>query len=99
MPSTLQQDATSPHKFVDSQTTTHLEFRSLAKAFNAMAESFETKQDRLETVNSHLNVLSIRATLTQTYFSMRSAEAQAATLARSVAAYQRSLELTQNRYS
>ena len=43
--------------------------------------------------------LSVQAILTQTYFSLRAAEAQAALLDRSVAAYQRSLELTQNRYT
>jgi NodT family efflux transporter outer membrane factor (OMF) lipoprotein len=42
--------------------------------------------------------LSLQSLLTQTYFSLRSTEAQAALLERSVAAYQRSLELTQNRY-
>ena len=43
--------------------------------------------------------LSVQALLTQTYFSLRAAESQAALLDRSVAAYQRSLELTQNRYT
>ena len=43
--------------------------------------------------------LSLQATLTQTYFSLRAAESQAALLDRSVAAYQRSLDLTQNRYT
>ncbi len=43
--------------------------------------------------------LSVQALLTQTYFSLRAAEAQAALLGRSVAAYQRSVELTQNRYT
>ena len=43
--------------------------------------------------------LSVQALLTQTYFSLRAAESQAALLERSVAAYQRSLELTQNRYT
>ena len=43
--------------------------------------------------------LSVQALLTQTYFSLRSAESQAALLERSVTAYQRSLELTQNRYA
>ena len=43
--------------------------------------------------------LSVQALLTQTYFSLRAAESQAALLGRSVAAYQRSLELTQNRYN
>jgi len=42
--------------------------------------------------------LSAHATLVQTYLSLRAAEAQAALLARSVQAYQRSLELTQARY-
>lgn len=42
---------------------------------------------------------SLQALLTQTYFSLRSAEAQGLLLERSVAAYQRSLELTQNRYA
>ena len=43
--------------------------------------------------------LSVHALLTQTYFSLRSAESQAALLERSVTAFQRSLELTQNRYA
>lgn len=43
--------------------------------------------------------LSVQATLTQTYFSLRAAEMQVSLLARSAAAYQRSLELTQNRYT
>ncbi|MEI8171371.1 MAG: efflux transporter outer membrane subunit [Rhodoferax sp.] len=42
--------------------------------------------------------LSAQATLTQTYFSLRTAEAQAQLLERSVTAYQRSLDLTQARY-
>ena len=42
---------------------------------------------------------SVQALLTQTYFSLRSAEAQGLLLERSVAAYLRSLELTQNRYA
>ena len=42
--------------------------------------------------------LSAHATLAQTYFSLRSAEAQYALLERSVQGYQRSLELTQARY-
>lgn len=43
--------------------------------------------------------LSLQATLAQTYFSLRAAESQIALLERSVAAYQRSLDLTQNRYT
>ncbi|WP_077036918.1 efflux transporter outer membrane subunit [Pelomonas sp. KK5] len=42
--------------------------------------------------------ISAQALLVQTYFSMRAAEAQAALYERSVAAYQRSLDLTQVRY-
>ena len=42
--------------------------------------------------------LSLQATLVQTYFSVRTLEAQTVSLARAVAAYQRSLELTQHRY-
>jgi NodT family efflux transporter outer membrane factor (OMF) lipoprotein len=42
---------------------------------------------------------SVQALLTQSYFSLRSAEAQGLLLERSVTAYQRSLELTQNRYA
>ena len=43
--------------------------------------------------------LSAHATLTQTYFSLRSAEGQYALLERSVQAYQRSMDLTQLRYN
>ncbi|MGS0755786.1 efflux transporter outer membrane subunit [Roseateles sp. GG27B] len=42
--------------------------------------------------------LSAQALLAQTYFSLRTADSQAALYARSVQAYQRSLELTQARY-
>jgi NodT family efflux transporter outer membrane factor (OMF) lipoprotein len=42
--------------------------------------------------------LSAQALLAQTYFSLRTADAQAALLERSVAGYRRSLELTQARY-
>lgn len=42
--------------------------------------------------------LSTQATLAQSYLGLRAAEAQAATLERAVAAYQRSLALTRNRY-
>lgn len=43
--------------------------------------------------------LSAQATLTQTYFALRTAEAQQALLERTVAANQRTLELTQVRYA
>jgi NodT family efflux transporter outer membrane factor (OMF) lipoprotein len=42
--------------------------------------------------------LSVQATLTQSYFSLRTAEAQAQLLGRSIEAFQRSLDLTQSRY-
>jgi len=43
--------------------------------------------------------LSAQATLAQAYFTLRSSEAQAAVLERTVAAYARSLELTQRRHT
>ncbi len=43
--------------------------------------------------------LSVQALLTQSYFALRSSEAQATLLERSVVAFQRSLELTTNRYT
>lgn len=42
--------------------------------------------------------LSVQISLAQSYFSLRSAEAQAESVARAVAAYEKSLQLTQNRY-
>ncbi|MES2184529.1 MAG: efflux transporter outer membrane subunit [Pseudomonadota bacterium] len=42
--------------------------------------------------------LSIQATVAQTYFSLRAGEAQLALLDDTIAAYQRSLDLTRNRY-
>ncbi|MEX8518303.1 MAG: efflux transporter outer membrane subunit [Leptothrix sp. (in: b-proteobacteria)] len=42
--------------------------------------------------------LSAQATLTQTYFALRAAEAQQAVIERSITGYQRSLELTEVRY-
>ncbi|MFZ5528473.1 MAG: efflux transporter outer membrane subunit [Pseudomonadota bacterium] len=42
--------------------------------------------------------LSAQATLTQTYFALRAAEAQQAVIERSIVVYQRSLELTQARH-
>ena len=43
--------------------------------------------------------LSLQATLAQTYFSLKTAEAQASLLDSTVAAYLRSLSMTQNRYA
>jgi NodT family efflux transporter outer membrane factor (OMF) lipoprotein len=43
--------------------------------------------------------LSLQGTLTQTYFSVRTADAQIALLDSTVAAYQRTLDMSQNRYN
>ncbi|APW36874.1 RND transporter [Rhodoferax koreense] len=60
----------------------------------------DTAQAQLQASRDDLAAaeLSVRATLTQTYFSLRAAEAQSALLQDTLAAYQRSLDLTQNRY-
>jgi len=60
----------------------------------------DSAQARLQASRDDLAAaeLSVRATLAQTYFSLRAAEAQAALLQDTLAAYQRSLDLTQNRY-
>ncbi len=65
----------------------------LAQASRGAQASFQASMDDLAAAR-----LSAQATLAQTYFSMRTAETQLAVLARSVAAYQRSLDLTQARY-
>ena len=65
----------------------------LAGAVSASEAQLQASRDDLAAAE-----LSVRATLTQTYFSLRAAEAQAALLQDTLAAYQRSLELTQNRY-
>ncbi len=66
-----------------------------------LAGGVESAQARLQASEADLAAarLSVQAALTQTYLSMRHAESQAALLERSVVAYQRSLELTQNRYN
>ena len=58
-------------------------------------------QARLEASSADLAAarLSLQGVLAQSYFALRSSEAQAALLERSVVAFQRSLELTNNRYS
>ncbi|MDB5848142.1 MAG: transporter [Rhodoferax sp.] len=60
----------------------------------------DTAQARLQASRDDLAAaeLSVRATLAQTYFSLRAAEAQTALLQDTLTAYQRSLDLTQNRY-
>ena len=66
-----------------------------------LAGGIDAAQARLQASEADLAAarLSVQAALTQTYLSMRHAESQAALLERSVVAYQRSLELTQNRYN
>jgi NodT family efflux transporter outer membrane factor (OMF) lipoprotein len=66
-----------------------------------VAGNVSSAEARLQASSADLATarLSLQALLTQSYLSLRSTEAQAALLERSVAAYQRSLELTQNRYS
>ena len=66
-----------------------------------VAGSVSGAQARLRASSADLAAArwSVQALLTQTYFSLRSSEAQALLLERSVTAYQRSLELTQNRYA
>ncbi len=66
-----------------------------------VAGAVSASEARLQASSADLAAarLSVQALLTQTYFSLRSNEAQAAILQRSVVAYQRSLELTQNRYA
>ncbi|WP_296445637.1 efflux transporter outer membrane subunit [Rhodoferax sp. UBA5149] len=65
-----------------------------------LSSGVEVSQAKLQASQDDLAAarLSLQATLVQTYFSLRTAEAQAASLDSAVAAYQRSLELTQNRY-
>jgi NodT family efflux transporter outer membrane factor (OMF) lipoprotein len=65
----------------------------LAQASNGAQASYQASSDELAAAR-----LSAQALLAQTYFSLRTADAQLALLARSVAGYQRSLELTQARY-
>lgn len=66
-----------------------------------LSAGVEVSQARLQASQDDLAAarLSLQAALAQAYFSLRVAEAQAALLESSVTAYQRSLELTQNRYA
>jgi len=66
----------------------------LSQAVSGAQASLQASADDLAAAR-----LSAQATLAQTYFSLRAAEAQQALLERSVQAYQRSLDLTQARYS
>ncbi len=65
----------------------------LSQASSAAQSNYQASNNDLAAAR-----LSAQALLTQSYFSMRAAEMQQALLERSVAAYQRSLELTEARY-
>jgi NodT family efflux transporter outer membrane factor (OMF) lipoprotein len=66
----------------------------LAEAVKVAGASYRASEADLAALR-----LSAQATLTQTYFSLRTAEAQQALLERTVTADQRALELTQIRYA
>ncbi|HTD04797.1 efflux transporter outer membrane subunit [Undibacterium sp.] len=68
-------------------------WRRLSQASAGAQASYQASADDLAAAG-----LSAHATLVQTYFSMRTAEAQHSLLERSVQAYQRSLDLTRARY-
>ncbi|HSV51854.1 MAG TPA: efflux transporter outer membrane subunit [Burkholderiaceae bacterium] len=66
-----------------------------------LAGTVDSAQARLQASQDDLAAarLSTQATLAQVYFSLRATEAQGALLESTLAAYLRSLELTQNRYT
>lgn len=66
----------------------------LAEGVKVAGASYQASQADLAALR-----LSAQATLTQSYFALRTAEAQQALLARTAAANQRALELTQVRYA
>ena len=65
-----------------------------------LSGTVDASQARLQASQDDLAAahLSLQASVAQTYFSLRAAEAQAALLDSTLQAYQRSLDLTQNRY-
>lgn len=65
----------------------------LSGAVDAAGARYQASQDDLDAAR-----LSARASLAQTYFSLRASESQTDTLERAVQAYEKSLELTRNRY-
>ncbi len=69
--------------------------------WNRLGAQVDGAQARLDATRADLASarLSLHATVAQTYFSLRAAEAQAALLDRSVEAFGRSAQLTKNRYS
>ena len=66
-----------------------------------LAAGVDTSQAKLQASQDDLAAvrLSLQATLAQTYFSWRTSQAQTVLLDSAVAAYQRSLDLTQHRYT
>ena len=66
-----------------------------------LANATEAARTQVQASRSDLLAarLSLQVTLAQTYFSLRSVETQARSLARAVQAYEQSLQLTQNRYA
>ena len=66
-----------------------------------VATAVSSAEARLQASSADLAAarLSLQGLLTQSYFALRSSEAQATLLERSVVAFQRSLELTTNRYN
>lgn len=64
-----------------------------------LSQASDANQARYQASRADLDAarLSAQATLTQTYFALRNAQAQQAVIERSITAYQRSLELTQVR--
>jgi NodT family efflux transporter outer membrane factor (OMF) lipoprotein len=95
-PATTAPGATNPSNSVSLGASASWEvdlWGRLSQASSGAAASLQASVDELAAAR-----LSAQATLVQTYLSLRTAEAQAALLERSVAAYQRALELTQVRY-
>ena len=71
-----------------------------ADVWGRIARNVEAADERVQASEADLAAarLSAHATLAQTYFQLRAAERQQQLLDAAVAAYQRSLELTRNRY-
>lgn len=72
-----------------------------ADVWGRIARNVEAADERVQASEADLAAarLSAHATLAQTYFQLRAAERQKALLDAAVAAYERSLELTRNRYA
>lgn len=72
-----------------------------ADVWGRIARNVEAADERVQASDADLAAarLSAHATLAQTYFQLRAADRQQTLLNAAVAAYQRSLELTRNRYA